>query len=371
MRVLIDYRPALRQRTGVGEYAHQLAAALVPRLAPDGRVVLFSSSWKDRLDASAVPGAAVVDCRIPVRALNLAWHRAGAPAIERLAGSVDVAHAMHPICIPARRAAQVITIHDLFFLDFPGQTTGEIRRDYAALAAAHARAADEVIVVSEYTAAQAASRLGVLRERLTICSPGAPAWAPRTAPNPRGPILFVGTIEPRKNVPVLLEAYARLLTRQPSAPDLLLAGGLGHRASAAVLDRLSRPPLAGRATHLGYVAADRREHLFREASMLVLPSLDEGFGMPALEAMTIGLPVVASSRGALPEVVGGAGQLYDPEDAEGFARGMARVLEDEAFAARCAEAGMARARRFSWSASADALVGAYRRAIARRGERTR
>lgn len=371
MRVLIDYRPALRQRTGVGEYAHQLASALVPRLAPAGGVVLFSSSWKDRLTPSAVPGAAIIDCRIPVRALNLAWHRAGAPAVERLAGPVDVAHAMHPIRIPARQAAQVVTIHDLFFLDFPAETVAEIRRDYPALASSHARAADHVIVVSEYTAGQVVSRLGVPRDRLTICSPGAPSWAPRRRPDRRGPILFVGTIEPRKNVPVLLEAYARLVARHPSAPDLLLAGGLGHQASAAALARLDAPPLAGRARHLGYVAGGRRERLFHEASMLVLPSLDEGFGMPALEAMTVGLPVVASARGALPEVIGDAGQLCEPEDAEGFAQGMARLLEDEAFATRCAEAGIARARRFSWAASADALVDAYRQAIARRVERTR
>ena len=369
MRVLIDYRPALRQRTGVGEYAHRLASALVPRLAPEGRVVLFSSSWKDRLSGSAVPGAAVVDCRIPVRALNFAWHRAGLPAIERLAGPVDVAHSMHPLRIPARRAAQVVTVHDLFFLDCPGQTAAEIRRDYGPLAAAHARAADAVIVVSEYTAGQVASRLGVPRERMTICPPGAPAWEPRARANRRGPILFVGTIEPRKNVPALLDAYERLLERAPAAPDLLLAGGVGHLDSAAVIARLARPPLAGRAKHLGYVAGERRERLFREASVLVLPSLDEGFGMPALEAMAIGLPVVASSRGALPEVVGDAGQLFDPDDVEGFAAGMARVLEDEAFAARCAEAGIARSRRFSWASSAEALVGAYHRAIARRAER--
>lgn len=371
VRVLIDYRPALRQRTGVGEYAHQLAAALVPRLAPDGQVVLFSSSWKDRLDPSVVPGAATVDRRVPVRALNLAWHRFGWPPVEWLAGRpFDVAHSMHPLRIPSRRAAQVVTIHDLFFLDNPDRTAAEIRRDYPALAAAHARAADHVLAVSEYTARQVVTRLDVPRDRITICSPGAPAWTPRLRPVRSGPILFVGTIEPRKNVPTLLAAYRQLISRLPSAPDLLLAGGATHAEARGVLDQIAEAPLAGRAKHVGYVTGEGREQLYRDASMIVLPSFDEGFGMPALEAMTIGLPVIASNRGALPEVIHDAGLLVDPEDIEGFASAMQRLLQDEALARRCVELGISRAARYSWTASAETLIGAYHRAVERRARRT-
>ena len=370
MRVLIDYRPALRQRTGVGEYAHQLATALVPRLPPGGQVVLFSSSWKDRLPPSAVEGAARVDWRIPVSALNLAWHRLGWPPVELLAGSVDVAHSMHPLRLPARRGAQVVTIHDLFFLDAPDRTAAEIRRDYAPLAAAHAQAADEVIAVSEYTARQVTARLHVPRERITICSPGAPRWKPRRTPPTPGSILFVGTIEPRKNVPGLLAAYRQLVSRVPSAPPLLLAGGVYDRDSADVIADLARPPLAGRVRHLGYVSGERRERLYREASMLVLPSFEEGFGMPVLEAMSMGVPVIASNRGALPEVVGDAGLLMAPEDPAGFADAMERLLADDGLARECAERGIERARAFSWTASAERLLEAYGRAVVRRAERS-
>lgn len=370
MRVLIDYRPALRQRTGVGEYAHQLASALVPRLTPGGELVLFSSSWKDRLPAGIVPGARTVDRRVPVGALNFAWHRLEWPPVEWLAGPVDVAHSMHPLRIPARHAARIVTIHDLFFLDYPERTAAEIRRDYPTLAGAHARAADHVIAVSEYTAGQVVARLGVPRDRITICPSGAPPWKPRPAGARRGPILFVGTIEPRKNVPTLLAAYRTLLARLPSAPDLILAGGAAGDEGRQVLDALAQPPLAGRATHAGYVSGDRREQLYRDASMLVLPSFDEGFGLPALEAMTIGVPVIAANRGALPEVLGGAGLLVDPEDVDGLAESMARLAQDEALAADCRERGIARSARYSWSASADALLQAYRRAIESRRRRT-
>ena len=161
MRILLDYRPALRARTGVGEYAHQLATALARRLGSADSLVLFSSSWKDRLAAGVIPGTSVVDARVPVTFLNLAWHRLEWPTIETFASDVDVVHSMHPLLMPAQRAAQVVTVHDLYFLDAPENTRAEIRRDYPALAGSHARRADAVITVSESTAQQVRTRLGV------------------------------------------------------------------------------------------------------------------------------------------------------------------------------------------------------------------
>jgi glycosyltransferase involved in cell wall biosynthesis len=332
-------------------------------------ITIFSSSWKDRVQRE--PGlldATIVDRRIPVRLLNLAWHRLGWPPIEMLGARADVVHSMHPLLIPARDAAQVVTIHDLYFLDTPEDAAAEVRRDYPGLAGPHARRADAVIVNSESTAAQVATRLGVERARITVCSPGAPAWARRKPPGTAGPILFVGTIEPRKNVPTLLNAYRRLVNRRAATPDLILAGRAGQGASAT-LSELGVAPLAGRARHLGYVSDDQRQRLYRDASMLVLPSFDEGFGLTALEAMTVGVPVIVSNRGALPEVVGEAGILCDPRDDEGLAEAMERVLDDRALAERCAELGSARSRLFNWGASADRLIEAYRQAVERRKAR--
>lgn len=368
VRLLIDYRPALRQRTGVGEYTYRLASALVPRLSPGDELLLFSSSWKDRLFTSPIPGATVVDRRYPVRLLNAAWHRLEWPPIERIAGPVDVAHSTHPLLLPARTAAQVVTVYDLHFLDDPAATSAEIRRDYPSLAPQHARRADAVVVISQYTAALVESRLGVARDRIAICTPGAPGWAPRPRALRRGPILFVGTIEPRKNVGGLLDAYARVAVRRPRIPPLVLAGRAGE-GSEAILRRTKTAPLAGRVRHPGYVDDEERERLYRAASVLVLPSLDEGFGMPVLEAMTIGVPVIASNRGALPEVVGEAGLLVDPHDPEALAAAIDRMLSEDGLAEHCAEQGRARARAFSWEASAGTLLQAYRAAVARRAER--
>jgi glycosyltransferase involved in cell wall biosynthesis len=366
MRVLVDYRPALRQRTGVGEYMHNLVRAFVRHPAAAGyEISVFTSSWKDRPaeHLSAELGANVVDRRVPVRVLNYLWHRLEWPPIETLGPGVDLVHAAHPLLIPSRKAAQVITIHDLYYLTNRESTRAEIRRDYAALSPLHARRADAIVVNSKYTASLVSSTFGVPDSAIHVCSPGAPEWTSLgRAPNvpSSGYILYVGTLERRKNVGALLDAYCRLVERRPETARLVLAGRATPDADPW-LERLSRPPLAGHAQYVGYV--EHKEQIYSGARLLVVPSLDEGFGIPVLEAMAAGVPVVAANRGALPEVLGQAGLLVDPGDAEQVAGAIDRMLTDEAFALRCAEYGLARARQFSWGCAAAALRRAYDAAI--------
>ena len=375
MRIVVDYRPALRQRTGVGEYMHNLVRAYAHHpVAAGDDVAVFTSSWKDRpaADLSSELGARVVDRRVPVRVLNYAWHRLEWPPIETLGVAPDIIHAAHPLLIPSRYAAQVVTVHDLFFLTEPQSTRAEVRRDYAALAARHVSRADAVVANSHDTASQVQRALGVDASRIHVCSPGPPAWQRLgRAPNVPGDgyVLFVGTLEARKNVGALLDAYTTLVERDARTPPLVLAGRATPDA-AAWLDRLSRAPLTGRVRHLGYVPDADREALYAGARLLVMPSRYEGFGIPVLEAMSAGVPVVAADRGALPEVLGDAGTLVDPDDTEALATGMQRVLTDDAFATACAQRGLGRARAFSWERSALTLHGAYEAAIANRRERS-
>ena len=361
LHILIDYRPALRQRTGVGEYVHQLTGALLRQLTPGERLTLFSSSWKDRL--RQVPdGAARLDLRIPVKALNFAWHRLEWPPVERFGVAPDLTWSLHPLLMPSRHAAQAITIHDLYFLDRPEHTAAEIRRDYAALAGRHATRADLVVVNSDYTRSQVIRRLGVEDDRVIVCYPGAPALPPRALPPAAGPILHIGTIEPRKNVEALLRAYAQLARSRPNVPPLIFAGRSPDPGSV----RLPADLAVGRIEFLGYVDDDRKAQLYREASMLVIPSNDEGFGIPALEAMTVGLPVIAARRGALPEVVGDGGIVCDADDREDLAGAMGQVLESEPLRVDLRARGIERARAFSWDASATRLLAAFRSAHHRR-----
>ena len=368
LRILLDYRPALRQRTGVGEYAHHLAEALVARSGPNRSVTLFSSSWKDRLPANAIPGAARLDLPIPVRLLNLAWHRAGWPPVETLGSDAEVVWSLHPLLMPSKWAAQVVTVHDLFFLDHPEQTAAEVRRDYPGLAARHAQAADAVVVNSQYTRDLVALRLRVPPERITVCYPGAPRWHPRPEPTAPGPILHMGTIEPRKNVGAIIKAYRALVEKDPGVPPLLFAGRMTV-PEESVLSAEDKEILRDRILFFGYVTDEQRKRLYREASFLVIASTDEGFGLPALEAMTIGLPVIAAARGSLPEVIGDAGLLVDADNANVLAAAMGRLLGDAELRRELVERGLERARAFDWDASAGLLLGAFRGAIARRAVR--
>jgi glycosyltransferase involved in cell wall biosynthesis len=371
VRVLLDYRPALRERSGVGEYAHQLAHSLLAAFPRNGarplELALFSSSWKDRLAPTAeLNGAAVIDRRVPGRLLNLAWQRLGWPPAEMLTGhAFDVTHSLHPLLMPTRTAAQVVTIHDLYFLEHPERTRGEIRRDFPALARTHAQRADGIIVISQFTAREVERQFDIGRDRISVCMPGAPPWEPRRAPPTDGHLLFVGTLEPRKNVGGLLDAYEQLLARRRDMPRLVIAGKALDE-SRPWLERIARAPLEGYVKHIGYVDAAHRRALFEGARLLVQPSFDEGFGMPVLEAMTLGVPVVAADRGALPEVLGDAGLLVDPEAPEALAAAIDRLLDDDAFAATCVSKGVTRARQFSWDAMARGVYDAYRQAIERR-----
>ena len=370
MRIVIDYRPALRARTGVGEYIHHVAGALAGPGTDD--VTIFSSSWKDRLApaSSELSRAHTIDRRVPVSWLNFAWHRLEWPPIESIAGGrYDVAHSPHPLLLPSRTAASVITIHDLHFLMHPERTAQEIRRDYPALVSSHARRADRIIVSSQFAAGEVHQHLAVPTDKIAVCPAGAPTW--QTGPaaaSESGYILFLGTLEARKNIGGLLDAFGRLLARVERAPRLVLAGRTGPDAGPW-LEAIGKPPLAGHVEYAGYVPAERREQILKGAQMFVLPSFEEGFGLTALEAMSAGVPVVASSRGSLPEVVGDAGLLIDPDDVESLVTAMTTLARDGALRAVCAERGLDRAKQFSWDRTARDVRRAYEEAIACRSAR--
>jgi len=361
VRVLIDYRPALVTRTGVGEYVHRLAEALVRVSAGRDEITLFASSWKDRLTRQAVPGTLVADSRVPSRALTALWHRRGWPPVEWLAGGpFDIVQSARPTLVPARSGVRLTTVHDLDFLDHPERSQAEFAGRYAALATRHAREADHIIAISAFTAGEVEARLGVPHSRITVCRPGRPDWPVRAAPPPASLayLLFVGTLEPRKNLRGLLDAYARLVARHPQAPPLVLVGRTVAE-SAPILAALDSPPFAGRVTHRGYVPDAERPGLYAGATALVLPSFAEGFGLPVLEAMTVGVPVVASDRGALPEVLGDAGLLVSPDDPEELAAALHRVVTDAPLAAMLSARGARRSLTFDWTTAATALRDTY------------
>ena len=176
-------------------------------------------------------------------------------------------------------------------------------------------------------------------------------------------MLFVGTLEPRKNLGVLLDAWERLTRSEPALPRLRVVGSVRPGGEDWVR-RMGEPPLAGRVDYVGYIGAADRRPLYAGARMLVLPSLHEGFGLPVLEAMALGVPVITSDRGALPEVAGDAGVMVKADDAAGLAAAIAALLADRAHAARMSRRGVELAAKFNWDTAAAALYDAYRRLMA-------
>jgi glycosyltransferase involved in cell wall biosynthesis len=371
MNIGFDLRPALSKPTGVGGYALSLAERL-PATAPDAQFWFFSASLRERFPSFSWPAnARLVDRRLPVRALNYAWNRLGWPSLDLLVGSpLDLVHSPHPLIVPGKRARHIVTLHDLFFFKHPEMTRAEIRRDYVPLVRDHVRRADGVICVSEYTASEARLLLEIPNEKIAVVPNGvdpifrAPITEEETAAVlhrlrlPRGAILFVGTEEKRKNLVALAMAYLGLARRRPTVPPLVLIGPGSHWAQAG-------PYIKPQIRATGYLETREIRALMNASSMLVLPSLEEGFGLPVVEAMAVGLPVVCSRGSALEEVAQDAATLVNPLDTQSIASGIEHVLDDaKGVAARC-ERGLERSRQFDWDIAARKTMEFYKRVLSR------
>jgi glycosyltransferase involved in cell wall biosynthesis len=258
----------------------------------------------------------------------------------------------------------VVTIHDLFFVGYPGRRRPLYDARMTWLARLYARGAAAIVTDSEHSRRAIVTRLGIPAWRVAVIPVGlGPEFRP-AAPTPAqreryglGPAyaLYIGNFRPHKNLPRLLHAWAALPATLRTAHRLVLAGG----------DHANRPALAALAVALGLgegvvfpglVADADLPAVYGGATLYVQPSLEEGFGLPALEAMACGAPVVASARGALPEVVGEAGLLVDPEDEGALSVALARILADRGDAAALAERGRARAAAFTAERTAGRVV---------------
>lgn len=365
----LDLRPSLSRSTGVGAFAMALAQRL-PDAAPADHFYFFSASLKERFPTRKWPAnVTMVDRRIPVRGLNFAWNRLGSPALDRLVGaSLDLIHSPHPLIIPGKRAKHIVSVHDLFFLKHPELTSAEIRRDYVPLVKEHVRRADGVICPSEYTASEVRLLLGVPPEKIAAVPNGLdPEYRKQMDPReveeilrakrlPRGAIVYVGSDDRRKNLVTLAMAYMGLRTRRVQIPPLVLVGPGSHWGQGGMI---AGPQIVA----TGYLETRELHALLLASAALVLPSLEEGFGLPVAEAMAVGLPVVCSQGSALEETAGGAAILVNPLDAGSIARGIEQVLEDRTTTDALRARGLVRSQAFDWDKSALAIIAFYRKVL--------
>ncbi|MFB3826263.1 MAG: glycosyltransferase family 4 protein [Bryobacteraceae bacterium] len=259
--------------------------------------------------------------------------------------------------LPRRRPRRAVTtFHDLFVLTAE-YSTPEFRSRFAAQARHAAENSDLIISVSAFTARQVEGLLGVPPARIRVVHHGVrPMVLPETAREKI--VLHVGAIQKRKNVERLVTAFEML----PQEWRLVLAGSYGYGA-AAILERIGKSPACRRILVADYVAAPTLADWYARSSIFAFPSLDEGFGMPVLEAMAAGLPVVASNRAAIPEVAGDAAVLIDPEDTCALAGELRRLIEDEVARSALSAKGRSRAAQFTWTKAVESTWRAYQEIV--------
>jgi glycosyltransferase involved in cell wall biosynthesis len=309
------------------------------------------------------------------RPARLLWEQAAGPrAAQRI--RPDVWHGPH-YTMPLRSTVPtVVAMHDLTFFDHPEWHERSKVIYFRRMIAAAARRADVIITGSNYAAVGLRSRFrlhgdvvvvhhGVDHARFAPRADDTADWAALAKHGIARPyIAFASTIEPRKDVPTLVRAFARVAASHPDL-HLVLAGGDGWGVAEARA-AIAASGVATRVLRPGYIDDATLAALFRRAEVIAYPSLVEGFGMPALEALASGTPLVTTSGSALEEIVGDAALLVPPADADALARALATVLDDATVAGRLRTDGPARAATFTWERSIDAHVEAYHRAAGRR-----
>lgn len=373
MRIAVDVTTLHDGRTGIRVVAEQL----LPRLAakPGVSLVAYSASWTGRRDVrrlvdEIVPGIDVVGRPMAAQPLRQAWRRVDFPPIELWTGRIDVVFGLNFVAPPTLRAGRLALVHDLTAWRFPELCTSDTQQYPGLIDRAIHRGA-HVVTPSQAVASEVVSRLGARPEQVHPVH-----WAPR--PLGRGDVLAgrkraggdryvfaLGTIEPRKDLPLLVRAFDQAAASDP-ALRLVGVGARGWGASAfdaavaaaAHRDRITWLDSADDATIADLLAG---------AHAFAYPSIYEGFGLPPLEAMAAGVPVIASAIPTLEEVLGDAAVLVPPGDIDALAAALLAVDADRAIRTARVVAGRARAARYSWDDAADGVLGALEAAATVRG----
>jgi len=327
--------------SGVGVYSRELLRALAAG-HPDER---FELCYRPHRYARSFGAPLPANCS---RALLYE------PLFPR---SRDFFHGLNQRLPGIRFRKAVATFHDLFVLT-GDYSTPEFRERFAAQARQAAAASDAIIAVSAFTARQMEQLLGIEPSRIHVVHHGVNRMQSRQQVERENIVLNVGAIQKRKNIARLVEA----LERTPRGWKLVLAGSAGYGAGE-ILARIESSPRSADIQVMGYVSADALAELYARARIFAFPSLDEGFGMPVLEAMAAGTPVVAANRSAMPEVCGNAALLVDPDEVDAIHGALDRLMRDEALAAELARRGLARADEFTWEKAAERTWNVYQRVL--------
>ncbi len=355
------------RQAGISVYIDQLLRCLLPS-APNDRWTVYAPPGAGRV-LDPPPNTCLRESRLPTSKplARIVWEQCLAPLLA-LHDRFDAFFCPLNVVPLAMRRPSVVTVHDLAFLRFPERFRPARRRYLAVLARLSVRRAAHVLTVSEFTRREVVDLLGVPSEKVTATPNGrderlgplpadAVARFRETQSLPERFLLFLGTLEPRKNLPALLRAYAGVA--DVVGMPLVVAGGKGWMYEP-IFELVGELGLRERVRFAGFVPREDLAAWYNAATALVYPSLYEGFGLPPLEALQCGTPVITSNTSSLPEVVGDAALTVDPTSVAALGDALVRIATDAALREELRSRGPAQAARFSWERTAAGTLQALR-----------
>ncbi len=368
----------MNQRAGVGRLVRNQVLALA-EVDHSNQYQLVYARPNRGSEAASFPKARNFtrqELGLRERWLTIMWHRAKVPfPADWLSGPVDLYHSPDFVLPPLRHARGILTVHDLAFLMRPECADARLRTYLEEVVPRSVQRADFIIADSENTRNDLVVLLGVnphavsvvpggVEDRFAPVTDEAALQAVRERVGVGGApfILAIGVIEPRKNLNRLMDAFALLKERQVGPPELklVLAGGQGWLVEG-ILQHHEKSPVRDEILMPGFVSDEMLPALYSAAALFAFPSLYEGFGLPVLEAMACGTPVVASRASCVPEVAEGASIMIDPDDTEELASALEQALCNPELRTQLIDKGLERARQYTWEHAATSLLEVYRR----------
>lgn len=365
MNVVLELQPCCGSRSGIGTYTYEIARRLKDGdgLHFCGNLFNFFGKNDNRSSLEGIDMPISVFKSFPYGVYRRAWQFIPFRYETLFETPGDLTVFFNYVVPPRIRGKVITTVHDLTYLRYPETVDSRNLRRLKAGTKRSIEQSDRVLTVSEFSKREMVELLGVSEEKISVV-PNAASYTDELTDFEElrrkyaitGPyILYVGTIEPRKNLIRLIKAFELLKSEHKLPHKLVLAGGSGWK-NDEIFDAARSSPFSGDIIFTGYISGAEKNTLYKNASLFAFPSLYEGFGIPPLEAMHWGCPVVTADAASLPEVTGNASELVDPMSTESIADGIWRVLSDPAYADALTVNGKVRAKEYTWEASANRLT---------------
>ena len=374
MEISIDITPLLSKKTGVGVYTEKLLEKLL-HVAVDHQLKLGAFAWgfsdpiiREIYQKYRSEKVSIRIYRGLASLLRWFWYRLNLPKVETMYGSMDVYHSPNFIAPAVKKVPIVITVHDLAFVKFPSRFP--VPHNYRTYISTSVKRSSKIIAVSASTKQDLIELFDLPEEKTEVIYQGLdterfkplPTSAVKNFLSDRGLpekyFIFVGTLEPRKNLVTLLKAFCDIKTQKKDPHKLLVVGEKGWHYRD-IFQMVASLEISREVIFLGYVPEEELPYLYNGADLLLYPSLYEGFGFPILEAMACGTPVITSNISSLPEVAGKAAVLVDPMDEKGLKLAIESLISDKNTYVRYQELGFARVKKFSWERCAMKTLDVY------------